>query len=150
MLIALGEAQQDVAQEEKPVALYLSALRQLLHQGTLYLRSREYPDLVDREYPKLSVRAANAEFVGWYDDQYIYLLSKVALRVVHKFYRDSGVVFPDTEHGVKVKLKEQGLLFPAESGANLSSTSFPLRAVRACCGSAIFFLLTQNPLPENT
>lgn len=51
--------------------------------------------------------------MGWYDDQYIYLLSKVALRVVHKFYRHSGVVFPDTEHGVKVK--EQGLLFPAES-----------------------------------
>ncbi|MGC9395899.1 MAG: hypothetical protein ACP5J4_13725 [Anaerolineae bacterium] len=116
VLIALGEAQQDVAQEEKPVALYLTALRQLLQQGTLYLRSREYPDLVDREYPKLSARAANAEFVGWYDDQYIYLLSKVALRVVHRFYRDSGVVFPDTEHGVKVKLKEQGLLFPAESG----------------------------------
>ena len=53
MLIALGEAQQDVAQEEKPVELYLTALRQLLHQGTLYLRSREYPDLVDKEYPKL-------------------------------------------------------------------------------------------------
>jgi hypothetical protein len=68
-----------------------------------------------KEYPKLSVRAANAGFVGWYDDQYIYLLSKVTYRVVHKFYRDSGVVFPDSEHGVKVKLKEQGLLFPAES-----------------------------------
>lgn len=26
-----------------------------------------------------------------------------------------GVVFPDTEHGVNAKLKEQGLLFPAES-----------------------------------
>ena len=35
--------------------------------------------------------------------------------MVHKLFRDSGVVFPDTEHGVKVKLKEQGLLFPAES-----------------------------------
>lgn len=116
VLIALGEAQQDVAQEEKPVEMYLSALRQLLQQGTLYLRSRAYPDLVEQEYPKLSARATNAEFVGWYDDQYIYLLSKVAYRVVHKFYRDSGVVFPDTEHGVKVKLKEQGLLFPAESG----------------------------------
>lgn len=68
-----------------------------------------------KEYPKLSGRAANAEFVGRYDDQYIYLFPKVAYRVVHKFYRDSGVVFPDTEHGVKVKLKEQGLLFPAES-----------------------------------
>ena len=68
-----------------------------------------------KEYPKLSGRAANAEFVGWYDDQYIYLFPKVAYHVVHKFYRDSGVVFPDTEHGVKVKLKEQGLLFPAES-----------------------------------
>ena len=43
-------------------------------------------------------------------------VSKVAYRVVHKFCRDSGVAFPDTEHGVKVKLKEQGLLFPAESG----------------------------------
>ena len=36
--------------------------------------------------------------------------------MVRKFYRDSRIVFPDTEHGVKVKLKEQGLLFPAESG----------------------------------
>jgi len=45
------------------------ALRQLLYQGTIYLRNRECLDLVDREYPKLSVRAANAEFVGWYNDQ---------------------------------------------------------------------------------
>lgn len=35
--------------------------------------------------------------------------------MVRKCYRDSGIVFADTEHGVKVKLKEQGMLFPAES-----------------------------------
>jgi len=35
--------------------------------------------------------------VGWYDAQYIYLLSKVA-------YRDSEMAFPDSERRVKVKL----------------------------------------------
>ena len=66
VLIALGDAQQDVAQEEKPVEMYLTALRQLLYQGAIYLRNREHPDMVDKEYPRLSTRAANAEFVGWY------------------------------------------------------------------------------------
>lgn len=61
-----------------------------------------------KEHPKLSGRAANAEFVGWYDDQYIYLLSKVALRVVHKFYRNSGVWGSVPRYGARSEGEAEG------------------------------------------
>jgi hypothetical protein len=114
VLVSLGDAQQVVAQEEKPVMMYLDALSQLIAQGTVYLRNREYPDLPERMLPKFEEHATNAEFLGWYDEQYLYLLSRPTFKTVVSFYRGSGVVFNDTERGIKVKLKEEGLLHPAE------------------------------------
>jgi hypothetical protein len=42
------------------------------------------------------------------------LLSGPTFKTIVQFYRNSGVVFNDTERGIKVKLREEGLLHPAE------------------------------------
>lgn len=115
VLLALGDAQQGAVQDEDPVTMYIRALQQLLAQGAIYTRSREHPDFVDHNNPPPAKCAVGAEFVGWYDQDYLYLLPGVAFRIVNQFYRGSGVVFPDTEHGLKTKLREQSLLFPTEN-----------------------------------
>ncbi|MBN1922052.1 MAG: DUF927 domain-containing protein [Anaerolineae bacterium] len=115
VLSALGDAQQSVVQDENPVAMYIRALQQLLAQGAIFTRNREHPDLVDFNNPPPEKCAVGAEFVGWYDRDYLYLLPGVAFRIVNQFYRGSGIAFPDTEHGLKTKLREQNLSFPTES-----------------------------------
>ena len=124
ILIGLGEAQRVAAEEEKPVEMYLGAIEEMLAQGSAYLKHRWYPELPDREYPSPANRMAGAELIGWYgnDEQdgstyaasrYWYLIPGVTYKDVVEFYRSSGVVFPDTARGIKVKLKEQKLLFPS-------------------------------------
>ena len=109
-LLDLAARQTAMVVEEKPVELYLSALEQMLAVGAVYLRHRVTPDESATMWPV--ARAVAAEFLGWYDDRYYYLLPKVAYGAVWRFYRASGVVFPDTERGVREKLLEQHLLFP--------------------------------------
>lgn len=122
VLISLGEAQMSVAQEEKPVELYLSAIEQLLATGSVYLKHRHHPDIAERYYP--TERMSNAEMIGWYgndeadssgyrDSRYWYLIPGATFKAVVSFYRGSGVVFPDTARGIKVKLLEQRLLLPS-------------------------------------
>lgn len=123
VLVSLGEAQMTVAQEEKPVELYLSAIEQLLATGAVYLKHRHMPDMAERYYPV--DRMPNAEMIGWYgndetdssgyrDSRYWYLIPNAAFKAVVTFWRGSGVVFPDTARGIKVKLLEQKLLLPAQ------------------------------------
>ncbi len=116
-LLELAAKQNAMVIEEKPVELYLSAIEQMLATGTAHLRHRDTPDNPDAVWPQ--ARTVTSEFLGWYDDYYFYLIPKVAFGAVWRFYRASGVVFPDTERGVREKLLEQKLLFPqADSKAD--------------------------------
>lgn len=105
-LMHIGQQQHRVVEEEKPVDMYMRALEQMMASGVVYLRSLALPDAMTLP-GKFSPMA---EHVGWYDEQYYYLLPEVAYGAVWQFYKTSGVVFPDTERGVRVKLREQGLL----------------------------------------
>jgi hypothetical protein len=109
-LLELAEKQNLMVVEEKPVELYLTALEQMLAVGAIYLRHRDRPDEPNAVWP--ITRTPQSEFLGWYDDFYYYLLPKIAFGAVWRFYRAAGVVYPDTERGVREKLLEQHLLFP--------------------------------------
>lgn len=112
VLISLGERQQEVAVEEKPVDMYFNALEQVFAQGIAFLRHKDAPEDDSRAWPGVAIRTVNSEFLGWYDDKYWYLLPMAAFNAVYRFYKTSGTVFPDTERGVRVKLLEQKRLFP--------------------------------------
>jgi len=126
-LLTLAEKQNEMVVEEKPVELYLSAIEQMLSTGTIYLRHRERPDDLLSAWPVN--RVPMSEHIGWYDEQYLYLLPKVAFGAVWRFYRSSGVVFPDNERGVREKLLEQKLLHPqGDSRADRFTYRLPLGA----------------------
>ena len=88
--------------------MYFSALDNMLVQGSCYIRSRKHPEAESLVQPKL--RTANSMLLGWYDDQNWYLLPQIAYQLVYQFYRASGVLFPDSDTGVRTKLHERGLI----------------------------------------
>ncbi len=117
VLLANAEQQDaDINLEFDSVAMYFSALENMLTQGTCHLRSRQHPDAETMVRPQN--RAANSALLGWYDEACWYLLPEIAFQVVYQFYRLSGVAFPDTELGVKTKLQERGLIVKANGTRN--------------------------------
>jgi hypothetical protein len=68
---------------------------------------------VDKPAP--AHRQPAAQFLGWYDANYWYLLEKPMFNAVMEFYRHGGSVFPDSARGVKIKLLERGMLHPSDS-----------------------------------
>ncbi len=110
-LLAIGAKQHEAVIEENPVDMYVGAIQQMLATGACYLRSRTMPDSQALVLPA-SAGAGPLQadkMIGWYDDKFYYLLPKAAYNAVFGFYRDGGIVFPDTERGVRAKLKERGL-----------------------------------------
>ena len=105
-LMNLGQQQHMVVAEEKPADMYMRALEQMMASGVVYLKNKTMPETMTLP-GKFSPMA---EHVGWYDEFYFYLLPEVAYGTVWQFYRTTGIVFPDSERGVRVKLQEQGLL----------------------------------------
>ena len=121
---------------------FTSALQPIAAPGALYLRSRAYPTWLIKS--TAFVRAANAS--SWAGTTTSTLpASKVALRVVHKFYRQWGGV---SRYRARGEGEAERLLFPAESGAN-PSTSFPLRS-SAWLRISNFLSADNEALPENT
>ncbi|MDF1514082.1 MAG: DUF927 domain-containing protein, partial [Anaerolineae bacterium] len=115
VLIANARVQDtEINQEYDSVALYLDALENLLTQGTCHLRSKQHPDVESRVRPQM--RSANSTLLGWYDDDHWYLLPAIAYQMVYQFYRLSGVLFPDTEYGIRTKLQERGLIAMSNEG----------------------------------
>ena len=110
ILAGIGEQQHQVVSEEKPVEMYLDALERMLATGHVFMKDKDQPENADRFMPK--VLAAHSVMIGWYDWQFWYLLPKAAYKRVWEFYRCCGVMFPDSERGVRVKLLEDGVLLP--------------------------------------
>jgi hypothetical protein len=113
VLLRIGNAQHEMIHEENPVEMFLSTLQQIFAQGKAYLRHRDDEITNTPEancWPK--TRAVQCELLGWYDSQFWYLLPKPTYNAVSRFCRDGGVVFPDSERGLGVKLVEQKISLP--------------------------------------
>jgi len=115
-LILLSQQQDaEINREEDPLRLYFEALDHMLLQGTVYMRHRYDANNAQMDKPQPMNRQPSAAFIGWYDEQYWYLLDQPAHNAVIQFHRAGGRVFPDSARGIKVKLLEQGLLHPDPS-----------------------------------
>lgn len=115
ILVSIGEHQDaEINREEDPIRMYFEGLEQMLLQGTVYLKHVAM-DTPDKAWPKPENRTDYATFLGWYDENYYYLIEKGAFNSITAFYRAGGTVFPDSSRGIKVKLLEKGLLHPTES-----------------------------------
>jgi hypothetical protein len=122
LLLNIGNQQHQVVVEAQPVDMYMSALQQMLAQGTAYLRHRDGGTAPD--WPPVERRTASAAFLGWYDAKYLYLIPDTSFSTIWQFYRAGGVVFPDSERGLRAKLRERGMLHTNESEGNKGTWLF--------------------------
>jgi hypothetical protein len=112
MMLAIGDEQHiDTHVDEDPVGMFLNTIEQMFADGTAFVRYAETPDDDVRSKPEPKTRQAQAKFLGWYDEKYWYFLDSAFEAVYTRFLR-SGRPFPDTERGLKAKLREQKRLFP--------------------------------------
>jgi hypothetical protein len=71
--------------------------------------------------PEQSDPRLKGEFVGWYDDDNYYFISKAILTSVYDYFKKSGNIFPVSERTLKKRLKEEGwLIINSSSEENLS------------------------------
>jgi len=97
-LKAGAEAQARRIEQERPTLRFLEVLGNLLAQGRVRLkRARSEQSM------------GGGEDIGWYDDDYIYLLT-ASYNVVARFLRDEGAHFPVKERALHKALVEEGYL----------------------------------------
>ncbi len=100
-LTASAEAHSRQVAAESPTGLYFEALEELLAQRKVRLKSVQGGSIVGSE---------EGEHIGWYDDDHIYLLPRVAYKAVNDLLRGTGRDFPLDERALRKYLAEEGYL----------------------------------------
>ena len=100
-LKACAEAQAQRVERERPTLLFLQVLSGLVAQG----KAKLYPK-GNKEY----IPEPGTELLGWYDDDYIYLLPEASYHLVARYLREEGRHFPVRETTLRKYLAEEGYL----------------------------------------
>jgi hypothetical protein len=100
-LKACAEAQAQRVERERPTLLFLQVLSGLVAQG----KAKLYPK-GNKEY----IPEPGTELLGWYDDDYIYLLPEASYHLVARYLREEGRHFPVRENTLRKYLAEEGYL----------------------------------------
>ncbi len=105
-LLESGRQMSERVQEEKPEVLFVRTINDLLVQGKVYLLP---VDGYKSDKP-LGGLVLTAELLGWYDDNWYYLMPDVAYAKATAACRDRGGTFPVSAMAVRKMLAEAGML----------------------------------------
>ncbi len=101
----IGEAQSNVLRDLEPVERFVTVLGTLLEQRRIQLVEKGS-----------SPRADDVEAIGWYDQDYAYLLPEAARRRVATFLRESGETWAHSAHALHKALVRKGIVIPGPDG----------------------------------
>jgi len=101
----IGEAQGNVLRDLEPVERFVTVLGTLLEQRRIRLVEKG-----------TSPRADDVEAIGWYDQDYAYLLPEAARRRVATFLRESGETWSHSAHALHKALVRKGVVVPGTDG----------------------------------
>ena len=101
----IGEAQGNVLRDLEPVERFVSVLGTLLEQRRIRLVEKG-----------TSPRADDVEAVGWFDQEFAYLLPEAARRRVATFLRESGESWSHSAHALHKALVRKGIVVPGPDG----------------------------------
>jgi hypothetical protein len=109
-LVAGSLAQAERVDAERPTLRYLEVLGDLLAQGKAYLLNRR------DNSKRIGGGAAGEELLGWYDDDYLYILPGASYNRVARFLRDESATLSVKKPTLAKYLLEEGLLVSDADG----------------------------------
>lgn len=101
----IGEAQGNVLRDLEPVERFVTVLGTLLEQRRIRLVEKG-----------TSPRADDVEAIGWFDQEFAYLLPEAARRRVATFVRESGESWGYSAHALHKALVRKGIVVPGPDG----------------------------------
>jgi hypothetical protein len=104
-LLKIGEAQGSVLRDLEPAERFITVVGTLLAQQRVRLAERG-----------AMLRSDDVEAIGWYDEQYAYLLPEAARRRVATFLRESGESWSHSAHALHKALIRKGYADPGPDG----------------------------------
>jgi DNA primase len=147
--VALKRGASDQArrvERQRPTEIFLNALGNLMALGRVYLESSDGDG-------QIGGGAAGSEGVGWYDDEYVYLLTATYNHVA-RFLRDEGTHFPIKSSALKKHLEDEGFLVRETDNRYTSRLTVgdgqrrALRLKRTMVARYIDLLSTETEPPE--
>ncbi len=105
-LLESGRQMTERVQEEKPEVLFVRTINDLLVQGKVYLR----PIDGYKSDKMLGGPMVTAELLGWYDDNWYYLMPDVAYAKASAACRERGTTFPVSAIALRKMLAEAKML----------------------------------------
>lgn len=144
-LVALGRAQGRQIEGERPSRRFLGALQTLLTQRrVLLLPKNELGSVTKPEIP----------LIGWFDNEFLYLIPDAVFQAIVRFCRDAGEEFPVRQYRLKMDLDQEGLS-ECEPGRHTTTAKIgrhskrvlklPRRAIESVLGEEL-----QVPVTEVT
>lgn len=104
----LGAKQAFRSNEEKTTVRFVKALVDLLATNTVWVKDIHGND-----------SEGQGQFIGWYDDQYYYLIIGKALSEVVKYYQAQGSFFNTTSQTLGKRLAQDGFINAVENQTSL-------------------------------
>jgi len=101
----IGEAQGNVLRDLEPTERFITVLGTLLEQRRVRLVEKG-----------TSPRADDVEAIGWFDQDFAYLLPEAARRRVATFLRESGESWSHSAHALNKALVRKGIVVPGPDG----------------------------------
>ncbi|OPY60517.1 MAG: hypothetical protein A4E56_02645 [Pelotomaculum sp. PtaU1.Bin065] len=111
VLMELADRQGARITEERPTIKFLNVLSELLTSGSAYVQDVREPA------PRSEIG-----FIGWKDNDWLYLLPDSVYKTVAQFCVAQGGVFPVTSKTLWKHLESEGLIFVSNEGGRIQRT----------------------------
>lgn len=98
-LVGIAESQSRQVEEQRPTRRFVTILTELITQGKARLNSLATPN-----------ENGDSELLGWFDDNYLYLLPSGSYHRIAQYSREEGKHFGIKEAALRKSLNEEGLL----------------------------------------
>ncbi|OPX94756.1 MAG: hypothetical protein A4E53_00014 [Pelotomaculum sp. PtaB.Bin104] len=111
VLMELADRQGARIAEERPTIKFLNILSELLTSGSAYVQDVRDP-----------VLKSEIGFIGWKDNDWLYLLPDSVYKAVVQFCAGQGSIFPVTPKTLWKHLESEGLIFVSSEGGRVQRT----------------------------
>ena len=105
IFIAMATEQNKQVIEDKPTHLFLNALREMRETGNI-----RFINLTGQATNNIALHTGKDDIVGYYDDEYFYLIPDTSDSAIRQFYKKQDRNFPLSPRRIRECLADEGYL----------------------------------------